>query len=94
MVSTPNAPEGLFERIEKEQESTCLYKRILFNDTYEVGKTYIANEIDAAEASPSSEREYNQKYLGLIGTVFHIKDIEAVIERGKTLRETKMDFSL
>jgi late competence protein required for DNA uptake (superfamily II DNA/RNA helicase) len=28
MVSTPNAPEGLFERIEKESEDTCLYKRI------------------------------------------------------------------
>jgi hypothetical protein len=24
-VFTPNAPEGLFERIEKESESTCLY---------------------------------------------------------------------
>jgi late competence protein required for DNA uptake (superfamily II DNA/RNA helicase) len=26
MVSTPNAPDGLFERIEKESEDTCLYK--------------------------------------------------------------------
>jgi late competence protein required for DNA uptake (superfamily II DNA/RNA helicase) len=25
MVNTPNAPEGLFERIEKEAEDTCLY---------------------------------------------------------------------
>ncbi|MFL6453097.1 MAG: hypothetical protein ACJ71L_03730, partial [Nitrososphaeraceae archaeon] len=28
MVSTPNAPDGLFERIEKESEDTCLYKRL------------------------------------------------------------------
>jgi hypothetical protein len=28
MVSNPNAPEGLFERLEKEAEDTCLYKRI------------------------------------------------------------------
>jgi late competence protein required for DNA uptake (superfamily II DNA/RNA helicase) len=28
MVSTPNAPDGLFERIEKEPEETCLYKRL------------------------------------------------------------------
>ena len=27
MVSTPNAPDGLFERIEREPEETCLYKR-------------------------------------------------------------------
>ena len=25
MVSTPNAPDGLFERIEKEPEETCIY---------------------------------------------------------------------
>jgi hypothetical protein len=25
LISTPNAPEGLFERIEKEAEDTCLY---------------------------------------------------------------------
>lgn len=28
MVSTPNAPEGLFERIEREREDSCLYKRL------------------------------------------------------------------
>jgi late competence protein required for DNA uptake (superfamily II DNA/RNA helicase) len=33
MVSTPNAPEGLFERIEKEPEDTCLYKRIFLDYT-------------------------------------------------------------
>lgn len=38
-VSTPNAPEGLFERIEKEAESTCLYKRIPLDYTYGLGKS-------------------------------------------------------
>jgi hypothetical protein len=28
MLSTPNAAGGLFERIEKEAEGTCLYRRI------------------------------------------------------------------
>lgn len=28
IVSTPNAPDGLFERMEKEPEETCLYKRL------------------------------------------------------------------
>jgi hypothetical protein len=27
LVSTLNAPDGLFERIEKEAQDTCLYKR-------------------------------------------------------------------
>jgi hypothetical protein len=34
MVSTPNAPDGLFERIEREPEDSCLYKRIFLDYTY------------------------------------------------------------
>jgi hypothetical protein len=83
MVSTPNAPDGLFERIEKEAEDTCLYKRLLLDYTYGIGKIYTAEEIDKAKQSPSFEREYNLKYLGKIGNVFHTKDIEAAIEKGR-----------
>ena len=81
LVSTPNAPEGLFERIEKEPESTCLYKRLFLDYTYGLDRIYTVSEIDAAKASPSFEREYNLKYLGLIGNVFHVKDIESAIEK-------------
>jgi Terminase RNaseH-like domain len=83
MVSTPNAPEGLFERIEKEPEDTCLYKRLFLDYTYGIGKIYTAEEIEKAKQSPSFEREYNLKYLGKIGNVFHTKDIEAAIEKGR-----------
>jgi hypothetical protein len=83
MVSTPNAPEGLFERIEKEAIETCLYKRILLDYTYGVGKIYTAEEIEKAKQSPSFEREYNLKYLRKIGNVFHTKDIEAAVEKGR-----------
>ena len=62
MVSTPNAPDGLFERIEKEPEDICLYKRIFLDYTYGIGKIYTAEEIEKA---PSFEREYNLKYLGI-----------------------------
>jgi hypothetical protein len=82
MVSTPNAPEGLFERIEKEPEDTCLYKRIFLDYTYGIGKIYTAEEIEKAKQSPSFEREYNLKYLGKIGNVFHTKDIEAALQKG------------
>ncbi|MFL6349589.1 MAG: hypothetical protein ACJ72X_15005 [Nitrososphaeraceae archaeon] len=83
MVSTPNAPDGLFERIEKESEDTCLYKRIFLDYTYGIGKIYTAEEIEKAKQSPSFEREYNLKYLGRRGNVFHTKDIEAAIEKGR-----------
>jgi hypothetical protein len=63
MVSTPNAPDGLFERIEKESEDTCLYKRIFLDYTYGIGKIYTQGEIEKAKQSPSFEREYNLKCL-------------------------------
>jgi hypothetical protein len=47
-----------------------------------LNKIYTEEEIQAAKASPSFEREYNLKYLGLIGNVFHTKDIDAAIEKG------------
>jgi len=83
MVSTPNAPDGLFEAIEREPEDKCIYKRLFLDYTYGLGKIYTEEEIEKAKQSPSFEREYNLKYLGLIGNVFHTSDIDAAIEKGK-----------
>ena len=79
MVSTPNAPDGLFERIEREPDDTCLYKRLFLDYTYGLDRIYTSKEIEKAKVSPSFEREYNLKYLGKIGNVFHALDIEAAI---------------
>ena len=76
MVSTPNAPNGLFENIERETGNACLYKRLHLDYTYGIDRIYTPLEIENAKSSPSFEREYNLKYLGLIGNVFHTKDIE------------------
>ena len=75
MVSTPYAPDGLFDRIEKESEETCIYKRILMDYTYGLDKIYTKVEIEKAKVSPSFEREYNLRYLGGIGNVFHTKNL-------------------
>jgi hypothetical protein len=53
MVSTPNAHDGLFERIEKEPEYTCIYKRLFLDYTYGIGRIYSTEEIDKAKASKS-----------------------------------------
>jgi hypothetical protein len=39
MISTPNAPNGLFETIEKEPANRCLYTRILLDYTYGLAKS-------------------------------------------------------
>jgi hypothetical protein len=93
MVSTPNAPEGLFERIEQEPESTCLYRRLFLDYTYGLDRIYTQEEIQQAKASPSFEREYNLKYLGLIGNVFHTKDIEAAIEKGRNMNISNIQIN-
>jgi hypothetical protein len=73
MVSTPNAPDGLFEKIEREPEDTCLYKRFFLDYTYGLDRIYTREEIALAKQSPSFEREYNLKYLGKVGNVFHMQ---------------------
>jgi hypothetical protein len=84
IVSTPNAPGGLFDTMEREAESTCTYKRLQFDYTHGMGKIYSGTEIQKAKSSPGFEREYNLKYLGLIGNVFHIEDIENAIKEYNT----------
>ena len=51
MVSTPYAPDGLFDSIEKEPEGSCIYKRILLDYTYGLDKIYTKEEIDKARYS-------------------------------------------
>ena len=53
MVSTPNGPDGLFERIKQEPESICLYKRLFLDYTVGIGRIYSEAEIEAAKQSPS-----------------------------------------
>jgi hypothetical protein len=43
------APDGLFERIEKEAEDTCLYKRIFLDYTYGISRIYTTEEIEKAK---------------------------------------------
>jgi hypothetical protein len=84
MVSTPNAPDGLFDKIEREPESSCIYKRLKMDYTYSLDKIYTKEEIAKAKNSPSFGREYDLQYLGLIWNTFHTADIDRAI--GKKYR--------
>jgi hypothetical protein len=80
MVSTPNAPGGLFQKIEQKPDDTCIYKKIFLDYTYGLGKIYTKEEIEKARVSPSFPREYELQYLGLIGNVFSQLSIENAIK--------------
>ena len=86
MVSTPNAPNGLFDKIEREPEDCCIYKRLKMDYTYGLNKIYSEEEIAKAKQSPSFGREYDLQYLGIIGNTFHTQDIDRAIELGKKYR--------
>ena len=95
MVSTPNAPGGLFDRMEKEPEETCIYKRIKMDYTYGLGKIYTLEDIEKAKQSPSFEREYCCKYLGKIGNVFSPLQIDKTIELGEQYKHIPVnDYTL
>jgi hypothetical protein len=85
MTSTPNAPEGLFEQIEREPEDLCLYHRIQLPYTVGLNKIYTPEEILEQRSSPGFEREYNLKYIGLQGNVFSPQSIETATEIGAKL---------
>lgn len=87
MVSTPNAPNGLFDRIEREPEDTCLYKRVKLDYTYGLGRIYTEAEIENAKHSPSFKREYQLFYLGLEGNIFSPLQIERAVELGEKYKD-------
>lgn len=78
MVSTPNAPGQLFDKIEQEPEESCIYKRYKLDWTVGLGRIYTKEEIEKAMASPSFSREYGMKYLGMVGNSFRTADVERV----------------
>ena len=81
LVSTPNSPGQLFDKIEQEPADSCIYKRLKLDYTVGLGNIYTSAEIQKAKQSPSFQREYNLFYGGLIGNVFHTSDIDAAIAR-------------
>jgi len=81
MVSTPNAPGGLFERIERDKDSK--YTKLFLDYSYGLGTIYDPAYIARKKLEPDFPREYDLQYLGIIGNTFHVKDIERCLELGK-----------
>jgi hypothetical protein len=91
MVSTPNLPGGLFEKIELEPEDTCLYKRLFLDYTKGLGKIYSVKEIEEAKTSPSFEREYNLSYGYGLGNIVLPSEIDRATVLGKAMESISPD---
>ena len=92
MVSTPNAPGGLFQKIELDPLSK--YHKIFLS--YEVGldKIYDRAEIEKKKREPEFAREYESKYLDRIGNIFSSSQIDECINLGLEYSTDKIPVSL
>ena len=88
LVSTPDAPRKLMEQILKDQESK--YKKFLLDYTIGLeghpnskGRIFTQQEIADSMLDAAFEREMNLKFLGRIGNVFHLGDIDYAVEIGR-----------
>jgi hypothetical protein len=81
MESTPNAPNQLYETIEREEP--CLYDKVFLPYDIALGKMYTEQDILAARQSPSFDREYLLKYVGTQGNLFSFESIQKAIELGQ-----------
>jgi hypothetical protein len=78
LVSTPKAPGGLMQQIELEPDS--LYYKLFFDYHYGLeGPSPIISveQIEKDRLSPEWGREYEGKYLGVVGNVFSHSSIES-----------------
>jgi hypothetical protein len=80
MVSTPDKPGGLFERI--EHENPCIYHKMILDYTYGLGRIFTEEDIAEAMKSPSFDREYRCMYLGGIGNVWSETTIQQALRLG------------
>ena len=76
LISTPNLPGGLFERMEDEEDNGYVMKQMDY--TIGLNKVFRPEDIATAKKSPSFEREYNLKYGFGSGDIF--EGIENIIE--------------
>ena len=79
VVSTPNKPGDMLAQITEQSEDSCIYKRLYLPYTVGVGNIFSDKDIEIAKRSSSFEREYNLKFLGLIGNVFLDQKIDKAI---------------
>jgi hypothetical protein len=92
MVSTPNAPGGLFQKIEVDPLSK--YHKIILDYTVGLGKIYDPEEIKRKMNEPEFQREYAGKYLGKVGNFFTSSQIDLCQQLGEEYSIDKIPVSL
>ena len=74
--STVNIPNGLLERIEKQTDEECKYKRLFLLWKKGYGYMYTKRDIMLARQSDSWSKEYEGEYYALFGNLFSKEVLE------------------
>ena len=90
LVSTPNLPGGLYERLDSDPNNRYLTFR--FNYEWGLNKIYDPAQIEEAKKSPSFEREYNLKYGYGVGNIFNESWIGTALLKGERLRGIPVSY--
>lgn len=83
LVSTPNRPGDLMEKIRDEPDEVCLYKRMYLDYRVGINTIFTDQELTQMRKSVSWDREMCLKFLGATGNVLAPVTIEKMIEKGK-----------
>ena len=82
LTSTPNKPGGMYEQIENNEIFKGFFTKLFLDYKLGLGTIYDTTFIEREKKEAYFEREYNLKYLGKIGNVFSLSDIERAVELG------------
>jgi hypothetical protein len=91
LVSTPNMPGGLFDRMDRDPDSR--YKTFRFNYEVGLGLIYDIQQIENAKKSSSFEREFNLKYGYGVGNIFNEAWIGTALLKGERLRHVPVSYN-
>ena len=83
MISTPNMPGGLFDKMENDKAPDFLYHRLFLPYTVGLNKIYTEKDIKTAKRSPSFKREYELSYGYGLGNIFTEAQINACLYDGE-----------
>ena len=85
LVSTPNKRGGLFETIEKQEESIHGYKKLEYLYERGLNKIYDPKELEEEKAKPYFKREYCGLYDFDVGNLFPMQSLELIESNGRKL---------
>jgi hypothetical protein len=73
----------MLHQVTQLPEDKCIYKRIYLPYTVGLGNIFSQKDIEIAKRSTSFEREYNLKFLGIVGNVFLPEKIDEAVKLGR-----------